>query len=125
MALDGAVAGMSGSVIAAFRVIDNAMVQLDKAVALLRAVTADTEPAPVSIVLTRATNGKVHRAARIHGIKGLMTYEADNLDDAVFEVIPDLSTVHDEDELCSRCFGPLDEQKASERPDAPSEGEEY
>lgn len=107
------------SVKAAWYAYDRAEEIREKAVALLRVATAETEPAPVSIVLTRAGNGKIHRAARIHGIPGLMRFEADNLDDAsgAFEVIPDLSHIRDEEDLCARCFGPLDEQKASEQPD--------
>ena len=73
---------------------------------LLEVSVADSEPAPVSIVLVRTTAGRVHRAARIEGIPGLMTYEADNLDDA--ELIADLSQASDEMDLCERCFGDLD-----------------
>lgn len=86
------------------------------AVELLEAAVADTEPAPVSIVLLRADGGKVHRAARIEGIAGYMTYEGDNLDQSDLRVIPDLSKVSDDLDLCRRCFGVLDDVMATEEP---------
>ena len=70
---------------------------------------SDTEPAPVSIVLFRSDGGKIHRGARIEGIAGLMTYEADNFDRMQYRVLPDLSKVSDETDLCRRCFGPLNQ----------------
>jgi len=77
---------------------------------LLETAVADVEPAPVSVVLVQAEDGgKVHRAARIEGIPGLMTYEADNLDWTNYKVLHDLSAVSDELDLCRRCFGDLDE----------------
>lgn len=83
------------------------------AVEALESAMADTEPAPVQIVLLRSVDGgKVHRAARIEGIPGLLTYEADNLDDA--KVIPDLSRLTDEADLCRRCFGVLDDTIAQD-----------
>lgn len=80
------------------------------AVANLEAAVADTEPAPVSIVLMQAKDGgKIHRAARIEGIPGLMTFEGDNLDWTDYKVLADLSRVSDEADLCRRCFGVIDE----------------
>jgi hypothetical protein len=76
---------------------------------LLENAVADVEPAPVSVVLVQGDGGKVHRAARIEGIPGLMTYEADNLDWVDYKVLHDLSAVNDEMDLCRRCFGDLDE----------------
>ena len=78
---------------------------------LLETALADTEPAPVSVVLVQADGGRVHRAARIEGIPGLMTYEADNLDWTDYKVLHDLSAVSDEADLCRRCFGDLDESE--------------
>ena len=75
---------------------------------LLEVAVGDTEPAPVSIVLIRADEGKVHRAAQITGIPGYMTYEGDNLDSSDWKVIPDLSKISDDLDLCRRCFGALD-----------------
>ncbi len=86
---------MNATVAAALRTIEEAL--------------SDPEPAPVSIVLVRSNGGKVHRAARVEGIAGLMTYEADNLDDA--DVLHDLSRVADELDLCQRCFGPVEEAR--------------
>lgn len=87
-----------------------ALAAIRTAADLVEAAVADTEPAPVSIVLVRdQSNGRVHRRARIEGIPGLLSYEADNVDAAgVFDVIPDLSTVSDDLDLCGRCFGDLD-----------------
>ena len=72
----------------------------------------DTEPAPVSVVLVRdESNGRIHRRARIHGLPGLMSYESDNADRAgSFTIIPDLSQVSDDLDLCGRCFGEIDGQ---------------
>lgn len=93
---------MSPSVAAALEAIH-------KAVASLQDAVADTEPAPITVVLVQsADGGKVHRAARIEGIPGLMTYEADNLDWTDYKIIRDLSKVSDDLALCGRCFGPLD-----------------
>ena len=76
---------------------------------MVEAAVSDTEPAPVAVVLLQASDGgKVHRAARIEGIPGLMTYEADNLDWTDYKVIPDLSRVSDDLDLCRRCFGPTE-----------------
>lgn len=89
--------------------IASALHELRMAVSLVEAVVADTEPAPVSVVLLQSVDGgKVHRAVRIEGIPGLMTYEADNLDSAEYKVIPDLSKLNDESDLCRRCFGSVD-----------------
>ena len=86
-----------------------ALEEVRLAVSNLEAAVADTEPAPVSIVLLRsADGGKIHRAARIEGIAGLMTYEGDNMDTTQYRVIPDLSQVSDDLDLCRRCFGVLD-----------------
>ena len=87
-----------------------------KAIDLLEVAVADTEPAPVSIVLTRdRSSGRIHRRFRVEGIEGYASYELDNLDQAgAYDVIPDLSTVGDEGELCKRCFGELDTDEVPE-----------
>jgi hypothetical protein len=61
-----------------------------------------------SLVLLRTKAGKVHRAVRFEGNSELMTYEADNLDLADVEELPDISDVDDPSAFCERCFGPLD-----------------
>ena len=94
---------MSPSVVAALDAIK-------ASVDLLEVAVGDTEPAPVSIVLVQSVDGgKVHRAAQITGIPGYLTYEADNLDSFDgYKVIPDLSRISDDLDLCRRCFGALD-----------------
>jgi hypothetical protein len=86
--------------------LDSAVNAIDEAVISITSSVSDTEPAPVSVVLLRTADGRVHRGARIAGIDGTMTYEADNLDDAV--ALHDLSAVPDDADLCRRCFGPVD-----------------
>lgn len=86
--------------------LDSAAHEIDDALGVITLSLSDAEPAPVSVALLQTRDGKVHRGARIAGIDGTMTYEADNLDDAV--VLRDLSTVPDDADLCSRCFGPVD-----------------
>ena len=91
------------------QVTRDALAEIRVAVAMLEEAVGDTEPAPVSIVLVQSVDGgKVHRAARIEGIPGYMTYEADNLDAAEYRTIPDLSRVDDDMNLCRRCFGVID-----------------
>jgi hypothetical protein len=92
------------------RGLDETIEELAEISRVLKSALADTEPAPVSIVLIRdRSSGRIHRRARIEGITGLMAYEADNADQAgVFDVIPDLSTVSDDLDLCGRCFGGVD-----------------
>lgn len=95
--------------------IASALSMLRLSVDALEEAVADTEPAPVSIVLIQSPDGgKVHRAARIEGIPGLMTYEGDNMDSADFRVVPDLSKLSDESDLCRRCFGVLDDVLAQD-----------
>ena len=85
------------------QVTRDALAEIRVAVAMLEEAVGDTEPAPVSIVLVQSV-----RAARIEGIPGYMTYEADNLDAAEYRTIPDLSRVDDDMNLCRRCFGVID-----------------
>ena len=68
------------------------------------------------IVHVRTRDGKVHRAARIDGIPGLMTYESDNLDDSEYDVLPNLSDVADLGDFCRRCFAPIDADLAQDAP---------
>lgn len=106
---------------AAVYALERAHETLDKAIALIKVANADTEPAPFAVVLTRdKSSGQIHRRGRIEGIPGYMTFGRCNLERdtaGAFEVIRDLSTVRDESDLCQHCFGPLDEQKASDRPE--------
>lgn len=95
---------------AALRALKVSQENAAAAVKLLEEATADTEPAPISVVLVRdESNGRIHRRARIHGLPGLMSYESDNADRAgSFTIIPDLSQVSDDLDLCGRCFGEAD-----------------
>lgn len=102
---------MNGDTAAALRAVHDA-------VELLELAVADSEPAPLSLVLVRdRSSGRIHRRVRIEGIPGLLSYESDNADLAgVFDVIPDLATVSDELDLCRRCFGVLDDVLAQDVP---------
>jgi len=91
--------------------LTNAIRDAREAITRLEIALVDSEPAPHSIVLVEdASTGRIHRRARIEDIPGLMSYEADNADQAgEYRVIPDLSRVSDEALLCVRCFGPVDD----------------
>lgn len=68
------------------------------------------------IVHIRTRDGRVHRAARIDGIPGLMTYEADNLDETAYDVLANLSEIDDISSFCRRCFGKVDADLAQDVP---------
>jgi len=97
---------MNASTTAAVRAIEHGEREIAAGLNLLALAIADSEPAPVRIVLLQTAELKVHRAAVIDGIPGRMTFEADNLDEAT--VLHDLSAVPDDADLCSRCFGDAD-----------------
>lgn len=100
---------MSGSKVAAFVVMDAAVAQLDKAVELLRAVTADTEPVPHQAVLLRnVSSGERHRAFVVDGMTGYWTREECQIDDiGEFRVVPNLADVVETSDMCGHCL-PLD-----------------
>lgn len=91
--------------------ITSAIRDVRAAINRLELALVDSEPAPLSVVLVQdRSSGRIHRRGRIDGVDGLLSYEADNADQAgTFDMIPDLSRVSDEALLCVRCFGPMDD----------------
>ena len=99
---------MNDSTAVVLRALGETQQQLATLLVHLRESVGDTEPVPHAIVLLRTSAGRYHRACRVDGRPGLMTYERCNLDQTDAEMIDDLSKLSDESDLCDNCFGVLD-----------------